>query len=218
VGSIPHVPCDTKVTPGPPVNVTSFSQGSGIKVCWEGPQTGGCANEFRIASRIVPVTQAEIAASTWRLQEVPSAGCVFYNNLQDRRTYQFAVQSYSAGVPGGGYAGTQATVFSQWQCMPIPGYYPLCTAAATGQCNPSTCAYQVKTGKCSAPWLRQIDPTTKSIIQYCSDVCGCSIDSALAVPAAETSPIGSNTSSSQPAVFSMEGPASYESPTGCCQP
>ncbi|KAI7837915.1 hypothetical protein COHA_008222 [Chlorella ohadii] len=43
--------------------------------------------------------------------------------------------------------------------------------------------YEAQKGQCNAPFMRQIDQATKSVIQYCADACPCKVD-----PARPTAP------------------------------
>lgn len=176
VTSVPRAPCDPSQAPSAPTNVTAFGgEGTGIRLCWKAPKGPGCTNEYRVAIKIVPLTEAEVQSATWQYQQLSTAGCMTYNNLQDRRSYIFAVQSYSNTARSGSYATTQATVVKDWRCMPVNAFYPLCKSAASGQCNPMTCAEQASSGRCASPWLRQLDKTTKTVIQYCAEACSCSV-------------------------------------------
>lgn len=205
---MPRAECNTSISPGAPVNLTAYSENLNVKLCWEAPRTGGCATEYRIGMRMVPVTTAETASATWMYTQVSTAGCMIIPSLKDRRTYQFAVESYSQTAKSGGYAGIETTVVNEWRCLPVPGYYPLCASATSGACNPISCEQQATANRCNAPWLRQMDASTKTVVQYCADLCGCSLNATMTAPSAEPS--------AQVAVFRMDGPSMYQSPDGCC--
>lgn len=98
-------------SPGPAQGVTATVQGPSIKLCWNPPKSGGCVEEYRVAARVVPLTNEEMAQLRWDVRKLSTAGCVVYNNLLDRRTYQFAVQSYSSSARSGSVVGTSATVY-----------------------------------------------------------------------------------------------------------
>ena len=85
-------------------------------------------------------------ASDTRYLRYNKGGCVTVTQLDSGVKYTFYVQAYSASVKGGAYASVSATPTvppKPWRCVPVPSYYPLCSAALAGQCTPLTCAEQV---------------------------------------------------------------------------
>ena len=225
--ALPIAPCDRDMVPSAPANLTAFADGPGIKVCWKAPPqptnggVSGCVDEYRIAKKMVPLTEEEVKTATWQYQpQVTSAGCMTFPSLADRRSYQFAVQSYGVAPRAGSFASTQATVVRDWKCMPVGGYYPLCKSAAGGQCNPMTCGEQAVAGRCAS--LRTLDSTTKTIVQYCSDVCGCSgvvdapTSSSVAVAAAAGEDISSQPAAESHLMMNF-GRAYFEQPDTCCK-
>lgn len=181
ITTIPQSQCDTTLAPTQPTNLTAYSDGPGIKICWKAPKGNGCVSEYRVARRLFPLTEEEARSVQWEYIQAKTAGCMTLGNLLDRRTYQLAVQSYSSSAKSGGYASTQATVVQDWKCMPVPSFYPLCAAAKSGSCNPMTCLDQLNAKRCDSPWLRRLDRTTKTVVQYCSELCGCLLDDLLGV-------------------------------------
>jgi len=138
--AIPQRACRASEPPSPPANLTAFSSGSDIKLCWKQPPTGGCVNEYRIAYRLIPLTDQEAQTATWKYSTAKTAGCLSIPGLQDRRSYQFAVQSFGAGSSQGAYAGTQAMLVAAWQCMPISGEL-FRLHGPSAQLLPSFCAF-----------------------------------------------------------------------------
>jgi hypothetical protein len=67
------------------------------------------------------------------------------------------------------------------------------------------CKEQLRSGQCAAPWLREIDRGTKTVVQYCSEECGCQLDDM------EESSDGGPP---QPRVAKMDG---YDAVSGCCK-
>lgn len=98
-------------SPGPAQKVSAVSEGGSIKLCWSPPISGGCVDEYRVAARIVPLTNQEMSQLRWDTRKFDTAGCVIYENLLDRRTYQFAIQTYSNAARSGSIVGASATVF-----------------------------------------------------------------------------------------------------------
>lgn len=207
--SIPKGPCDPGMAAGAPQNLTAVADGPGIKICWKAPRPGGCVDQYRVAKKMLPLTEEEVQTSTWQYQQVSTAGCMSFPGLQDRRLYQFAVQSFNTRARAGAFATTQATVMRDWKCMAVNGFYPICKSAAGGNCNPMTCAEQVAAGQCNSPWLRTFESTTKTIIQYCAEICGCTVD------------VETVKQAIAPKVEKFDGPskcaAANMSPDGCCK-
>lgn len=58
-----------------------------------------------------------------------------------------ALQAWSASMKAGAFSTVQAAPLvppKQWVCLPVPGFYPLCSAASAGQCTPLNCKQQVR--------------------------------------------------------------------------
>jgi len=68
-----------------------------------------------------------------------------------------------------------------------------------------TCVDQVASQKCDSPWLRQLDLATKTVIQYCADVCGCNVTSSMVT-----------TPGAEPPVVRMDG-GQLDMVNGCCK-
>ena len=47
----------------------------------------------------------------------------------------------------------------------MEAYYPICSAAATGMCEPLNCREQAALGKCSAPFMREVYEASRTIVQ-----------------------------------------------------
>jgi hypothetical protein len=118
VSAVPLRACDASASPNAALEVVAYSEGANIKLCWKPPVTGGCVDEYRVAARIVPLTQEEARSVRWNYQTHATAGCITFKGLQDRRSYQFAVQTYSKAARSGSAVGASATVVSNWRCMP----------------------------------------------------------------------------------------------------
>lgn len=170
----PKIHCNSTFAPSAPTNLTAIPLDGGVRLCWGPPSNGGCVAEYKVAYRLVPLTDEESKQVRWLYKTTTNYGCAALTDLRDRRSYQIAVQASTGGR--GGYAMVEATVAKTWRCMPVVNYYPICRKAQAGGCNPMSCAEQAKTSMCSAPWLRSYDFSSKTMVQYCSDFCGCSVE------------------------------------------
>ena len=60
ITAVSRAPCDPGMAAGAPQNLTAFADGPGIKVCWKVPRPGfnpgGCVDEYRVAKKMVPLT------------------------------------------------------------------------------------------------------------------------------------------------------------------
>jgi len=204
ITAIPQRICSSDQPVSPPANVTAYSIGNSVRLCWKQSPLGGCPDEYRVAHRMVPLTDDEVRAAAWKFQTVKNAGCMTINSLIDRRTYQFAVQSYSTGQNKGSFAGAQATITKDWKILPVENYYPICSGAVSGKCNPMTCAQQAAAMKCNSAVLRQVDTGSKTVVQYCADTCGSSIDISTGI---------SRTPAAEPNIMKMD---EEDIENGCC--
>ncbi|PRW44935.1 hypoxanthine phosphoribosyltransferase [Chlorella sorokiniana] len=174
VVAAPKAPCNPRVRPTEPTNLT-VSPGSGsLRICW-GPPQAGCPDSYRVGVRLADTSRRAAPL----VREYPQGGCVNISSLQNGEFYVVAVQAWSSALQGGGSARALAAPVAppkQWSCVPVPGSYPLCSDALGGRCAPLTCQQQAQKGQCSAPFMRQIDQATKSVIQYCADACPCKVD------------------------------------------
>lgn len=193
--------CDPSAVPGAPQDLTATSGVDSVRLCWTAPKSGGCVSEYRLAGRIVPLTDEEVRNSKWRSQTFKSAGCMTLGGMADKRSYQYAIQAVGEGGRSGALARAEATVVREWRCMPVQRWYPMCSAASQGECNPQGCAEQAKAGLCTAPWMRQVN-AAKAVIQYCAEFCPC-----------QNAGVGGG----EMGVEKLEERVSYDTSRGCCR-
>jgi len=199
-GAVPNAYCDPAAPPAAPTAVRASGGADSVRLCWGAPAGGGCTSEYRLAMRMVPLTDEEVRATRWTFRTLKSAGCMTVPGLAERRSYQFALQAFSSAAgKAGPNVAAEATVVREWRCLPVPNWYKLCPSAADGECNPQPCAALAKAGMCGAPWMREVDAATKTVVQYCADFCQCTMDA----PAEE------------PGVAKFDG--QYDAARGCCR-
>ncbi|KAL4448434.1 hypothetical protein ABPG75_005653 [Micractinium tetrahymenae] len=231
VVAAPAAACDPAALPLAPTALRATPGVANVTLCWAPAASGGCVDEWRVA--IQAVQQSGQRSSPAEYRRYNKGGCVTIASLAPGQLYTFSVQAYSAALKSGAYASVQATPLAppkQWRCVPVPGLYPLCEAAAAGRCAPLTCQQQFAKGQCGAPFMRIVDPASLTIVQHCADLCGCSADPAAtatrampdaaanATAAASATPVARRALRAASAGASSQASAAavWASPSGCC--
>ena len=173
----PNVACVENTKPDAVQSLEVKSQkGDAVTLCWQPPQNSGCIDEYTVLRRMKPMSNVNEFddAYRWDTYKFELPGCQTFEGHVDGTTYEYKIRGYNvASKSPGAPLVKEVHVASKWSCVPVPSYYGYCQAAKSKQCKPLDCEGIAANDLCSLPSVRKYDVEKKTVVQYCSTVCGC---------------------------------------------